>query len=155
MVQLPAVNTPQFDWSRTHEEFRHQPVGPCYQPETVARSIADAAESAPRELWVGASAIEAILGKFLAPGLLDRYLAATAYDQQLSSKPVLPADPDILLAPAHEDHGARGRFDDRAKESLADANPLYLRGGLALALLGLIAAAFLVGARRGPYPTLR
>jgi short-subunit dehydrogenase len=155
MVQLPGVNTPQFDWSRTHAQFHHQPVGPCYQPETVAQSIADAAEAAPRELWVGASAIEAILGKFLAPGLLDWYLAKTAYDQQISSKPVLPGDPDILLEPAHEDHGARGRFNDRAKDDLADADPLYLRGGVALLLVGVIAGAFLLGARRGADPSFR
>ncbi|MEZ0167603.1 SDR family oxidoreductase [Microvirga sp. TS319] len=147
MVQLPGVNTPQFDWSRTHEKYHHQPVGACYEPEVVARSIVDAAEEGPRELWVGTPAIMAILGNMVAPGLLDKYLAKTAYDQQLSSKPVRPDDPDILFEPARKDHGVRGRFSSRAKTRLIDADPAHLHAGLALAAVGLTAALFLFGAR--------
>jgi NAD(P)-dependent dehydrogenase (short-subunit alcohol dehydrogenase family) len=147
MVQLPGVNTPQFDWSRTHAAYHHQPVGACYEPEAVARSIVDAAEQGPRELWIGTPAIMAILGNMVAPGLLDRYLAKTAYDQQFSSKPVRPGDPDILFGPAHEDHGARGRFSIRARTRLIDADPAYLHAGLAAAAFGIGASLFLFGAR--------
>jgi NAD(P)-dependent dehydrogenase (short-subunit alcohol dehydrogenase family) len=150
MVQLPGVNTPQFDWSHMHEPFHHQPVGACYQPEAVAESIVNAAEQTPRELWIGAPAIQAILGTMVAPGLLDRYLARTAYDQQLDpSDPVRPGDPDILDAPADQDRGARGRFGARARSSLIDADPAYLRGGLALGGLALLAGAVLLGSRLG------
>lgn len=143
MVQLPGVNTPQFDWSHMHEPFHHRPVGGCWQPEVIAKSIVDAAERAPRELWIGRPTIQSILGNFVAPGLLDRYLAHRAYDQQLSSRPVLPGDPDILYEPAHADHGARGRFDAKAKTRSFEVDPAYLRGGLALSLLAALGAAFL------------
>ncbi len=143
MVQLPGVNTPQFDWSRTHERYHHQPVGPCYEPDVVAQSIVDAAEQGPRELWIGIPAITAILGNIAAPGLLDRYLAKTAYEQQLSSKPVRPGDPDILFEPAREDHGARGRFGYRARTHLIDADPTYLRAGLAVTAFSLAATLLL------------
>ena len=148
MVQLPGVNTPQFDWSRTSMPYRHQPVGACYQPEAVARSIVDAAERAPRELWVGIPAIQAILATMLAPGLMDRYLASAAYEDQLSAKPVPPGDRGILFGPASEDHGARGRFGARAKTSLTNADPALLRGGIALAALGAVAGAFLLGSHK-------
>jgi short-subunit dehydrogenase len=147
MVQLPGVNTPQFDWSHTHEAYHHQPVGPCYEPEIVARSIVNAAEQGPRELWIGAPTITAIVGNFLAPGMLDKYLARTAYDQQLSTKRVRASDPDILFGPDHKDHGARGRFEGRAKVNLVDINPAYLRSGLACTALGFAAGLFLFGRR--------
>ena len=151
MVQLPGVNTPQFDWSHMHFTHRHQPVGACYQPEAVARAVVGAveAEHAPRELWLGAPAVQAIVGAMLAPGLTDRYLAETAYDHQISNDPVQPGDPDTLLGPAAHDHGARGRFSARARDSLVATNPLYLRSGVALAGLGLLAGAFLLGRSSG------
>ncbi|MGO4572628.1 SDR family oxidoreductase [Microvirga sp. 2TAF3] len=145
IVQLPGVNTPQFDWSRTHERYHHQPVGPCYEPDVVVRAIVDAAQQGPRELWIGTPTIAAILGNFIAPGMLDMYLARTAYEQQLSAKPVLASDPDILFEPAHEDHGARGRFGFRARTSLIDVDPAYLRAGLACAAFGFAAMLFLFG----------
>lgn len=147
MVQLPGVNTPQFDWSRTHEAYHHQPVGPCYEPEVVARSIVDAAEQGPRELWVGTPAIVAILGNMVAPGLLDRHLARTAYDQQLSSKPVRPGDPDILFWPASQDYGTRGRFSARVRRRLIDADPARLRAGLTMAAFGMVATILVFVAR--------
>lgn len=147
MVQLPGVNTPQFDWSHMHFAHRHQPVGACYQPEAVAEAVVGAAEAkhVPRELWLGAPAIQAIVGAMVAPGLSDRYLAETAYEGQISNDRVRPSDPDTLLGPATHDHGARGRFSARARESLVAANPLYLRGGVALAGIGLLGTAFLLG----------
>lgn len=155
MVQLPGVNTPQFDWSHTHLAHRHQPVGACYQPEAVARAIIDAAERAPRERWIGWPAIQAILGAMVAPGLTDRYLARTAYEGQISEVPVRPDDPDMLLGPAARDHGARGRFSARARGSAVAVDPLPLRGGIGLAALGLLAGALLLGARRGVSATVQ
>jgi hypothetical protein len=155
MVQLPGVNTPQFDWSRTHADSRHQPVGAVYQPEAVAEAIVRAALTAPRELWVGLPAMQAIIGTMLAPGLLDRYLARTAFEEQFSSLPKKAGDPDILFSPASSDHGARGRFSAEAKEAVLAGNPALLRSGIALAAASIIAGAFLLGKRRGAAKRLR
>ncbi|WP_363349520.1 SDR family oxidoreductase [Methylocystis echinoides] len=147
MVQLPGVNTPQFDWSHMHFAHRHQPIGTVYEPESVAEAVVGAVEArrAPRELWLGAPTVQSILGQIVAPGLLDRYLARNAYENQLSNDPVRPGDPDELLGPDDSDHGARGRFTSRAKDSLLAVDPAYLRGGGVLAALGLLAGAFLWG----------
>lgn len=148
-VQLPGVNTPQFTWSRTHLPHRHQPVGAIVQPEAVADAIVDAAERGPREVWVGLPAVEAIVGNMVAPGLLDRYLAETAYEPQISDAPVPEGDEGILFAPAPGDRGARGPFDDRASDRVLALDPAILRGGLVLVALGALAGAFAIGRRSG------
>lgn len=151
MVQLPGVNTPQFDWSHMHFKNRHQPIGGCYEPETVAQAVVEAAEAttAPRELWLSASTVGAIVGAVFAPNFTDRYLARNAYEQQLSNDPVLPGDPDELMGPDHRDHGARGQFTAKARDQIAAIDPALLRGGAAVAGLGLLAGAFLWGKRSG------
>ncbi len=113
MVQLPAHNTPQFDWNRNHMSHRPQPVSPIFQPEVAADSILEAAERAPRELWVGGPSLQIILGNMLAPSLLDRMLAKKGYEGQTTDEPALPR-PDNLYEPRRGDWGAHGRFDDRA-----------------------------------------
>jgi NAD(P)-dependent dehydrogenase (short-subunit alcohol dehydrogenase family) len=147
MVQLPGVNTPQFDWSHMHFTRRHQPIGDVYEPEAVARAVVDAvrARRAPRELWLGAPTVKSIIGQMLAPGFLDRYLGHNAYEQQISNDPVLPGDPDELLGPDDHDHGARGRFTAVAKNSMIVVDPTYLRGGAIVAGIGLLTGAFLLG----------
>ncbi len=100
MVQLPAVNTPQFDWARSRMRRRAQPVAPIYQPEAIAREIFRAAREAPRELWIGHSALKAIIGNMLLPGVGDRVLAQEGYSGQLAAEPE-PADaPDNPVRPA-------------------------------------------------------
>jgi NAD(P)-dependent dehydrogenase (short-subunit alcohol dehydrogenase family) len=131
MVHLPGVNTPQFGWSRTHMACRHKPVGAVYQPEPIAEAIVNAALNAPRELWVGAPAVQAILGEMIAPGLLDRYLARTAYEAQISSEPAGDGG-GILEVPAERDHGAHGRFDATAKRRVASASVRARAGGAQL-----------------------
>ncbi len=152
MVQLPGVNTPQFDWSHTHFSNRHQPIGTVYQPEAVAQAVVEAAhaERAPRELWLGGPTVQTIIGQAVAPGFLDRYLADNAYDQQITNDPVLPGDPDELRGPDDHDHGAHGRFDERAKDRIFAFDPAHLRGGAVAAGLGLLAGAYLWG--RGSRP---
>ncbi len=151
MVQLPGVNTPQFDWSRMHFAHRHQPIGACYEPEAVAQAVVEVALSThpPRELWLGWPTLQAIAGAMAAPGFADRYLARNSYDQQISDDPVLPGDPDVLFAPASEDHGARGRFTAKAKNDLIAVDPFHLRSGALFAGLGLLAGAFLLGRSSG------
>jgi NADP-dependent 3-hydroxy acid dehydrogenase YdfG len=149
MVQLPGVNTPQFTWSRTHGPKRHQPVGAVYQPEPVAEAIVTAAFQAPREVWLGYPAVQAILGNMVAPGLLDRRLATAAYEEQMSALPVRTGDPEILYSPAGRDHGARGRFSDRAADKVASFDPVILRAGVALTAAAAVAGAFVLGKRVG------
>lgn len=142
MVQLPAVNTPQFDWSRSHMPRRVQPVPPIHQPEPVAERIVEATIVAPRELWVGLPAVQAILGTMVAPGLLDRILADRGYSGQMSDEPERPGRPDNLFAPAASDAGAHGRFDGQAKPSVSAVNPAWLRGSLGLAVGMLLPLAW-------------
>jgi NADP-dependent 3-hydroxy acid dehydrogenase YdfG len=151
MIQLPGVNTPQFDWSHMHFAHRHQPIGACYQPEAVAEAVVEVAEAdkAQREIWLGLPAIQAIVGAMATPGLADLYLAHSAYEQQISNKPVLPGDPDELLGPDRRDHGARGRFTAVAKDRILALDPFHLRAGVLSACLGLLAGAWFLGRRTG------
>jgi short-subunit dehydrogenase len=115
MVQLPAVNTPQFTWSRAKLPREPQPVPPIYQPEVAARAIVWAAAHPRRERMVGWPTVKAIVGNAVAPGLADRYLAATGYDAQQTERPVDPARADNLFEPVPGDQGAHGPFDAEAR----------------------------------------
>lgn len=114
MVQMPALNTPQFDWGRNKMPCRPQPVPPIFEPEVAADAIVFAAHARRREVFVGGSTWRAILANKLAPGLLDRYLARFGYRGQMSSLPAERGRPDNLFVPVPGDFGAHGRFDDRA-----------------------------------------
>jgi NAD(P)-dependent dehydrogenase (short-subunit alcohol dehydrogenase family) len=114
MVQLSAFNTPQFGWGRTTMHKRPRPMGRIFQPEIAAQAIHWAATHRRREVWVGAPAVQAILGTKLFPGLLDRMLGRTAVDGQHTDEPLPANRPDNLYAPVAGDHGAHGRFDAQA-----------------------------------------
>lgn len=115
MVQLPAHNTPQFDWARNKLDKRIQPVPPIYQPEVAGRAIYRAARQAPREFWVGRSTVMAIVGQGLAPGMLDRLLAKRGYKGQMTRQPAIADRPDNLEQPVPGLHSQHGRFDARAR----------------------------------------
>jgi len=126
MVQLPAVNTPQFDWVLNRLPDHPQPVPPIYQPEVIARQIAYAADHPQRrEYVVGGSAVATIFGNRIASGLLDRYLASTGYRSQQTGEPAKPGRPANLWKPADsedgEDFGAHGSFDAQATSHSAQA----------------------------------
>jgi NAD(P)-dependent dehydrogenase (short-subunit alcohol dehydrogenase family) len=144
MVQLPAVNTPQFDWARNKLPFRLQPVPPIHQPEPAAETIFRAARRAPRELWVGFPAIQAILGNMAMPGLLDVFLARRGYDGQLTSEPEPSMRAGNLFEPVPGVHTAHGRFDDRARGRVLAFNPALVRIVIALAGITVIVAATVV-----------
>lgn len=150
MVQMPALNTPQFGWVRSRLPRNPQPVPPIFQPEVAAEAIYYAAHHNRDELWVGWPAAKAILGNKMIPRLLDRYLARTGYDSQQTGEPVDPNRKDNLWDPVDdaEDRGAHGSFDERARDQsyqwLASAN----RGKLALAGAGLAALAGAAALRR-------
>jgi NAD(P)-dependent dehydrogenase (short-subunit alcohol dehydrogenase family) len=116
MVQLPALNTPQFSWGRARVPNQPQPVPPIYQPEVAARAIVWAAEHAPRQLLVGWPTVRTVTGNKLFPALGDRKLARDGFEAQQTDEPIEPGRPDNLDRPAAGDWGAHGRFDDRALE---------------------------------------
>lgn len=115
MVQLPAANTPQFDWNDTDFAEHPMPVKPIFQPEVPARAVRYVAEHPRRNIWVGASTAATIIGNRLAPWLLDRYLGRAGVSGQLTdqqgprfgSNVHAPKDDDI-------DAGAHGMFDAEA-----------------------------------------
>ena len=115
MVQMPALNTPQFDWCRTRMPRDPRPVPPVFQPEVAARAIVWAAHHRRRELLVGAPTLRAVWLNKLVPGLLDRYLAHFGYSSQDSATKVAPDRPDNLFGPVRGDFGAHGRFDAQSR----------------------------------------
>lgn len=144
MVQLPALNTPQFDTVRTRLLRHPQPVPPIYQPELAARAIVAASqEPGRREWWVGASTALTLLGNAIAPGFADRYLARTGFDSQQTDEPMPAERPDNLFEPVPGEHGTHGDFDEGAKSSSAQweltrHRRLFVGGvGVAAGLLGL------------------
>lgn len=151
-VHIPAVNTPQFDWARTRMGTQPRPVAPVFQPEGIAGHILEAADNPAREHWVGGSTPLVILGSFAAPGLADRYLAATAVKGQGTGDP-LPADrEDNLFEPVAGLHRAHGRFDAESKQigpSLTAAAARLVAAGSLLALGGGLALAAAAGSRNG------
>jgi NAD(P)-dependent dehydrogenase (short-subunit alcohol dehydrogenase family) len=117
MVQLPAMNTPQFDWVKSRLPRQPQPVPPIYEPEVAANAIVWAAAHRRREISVGGSTAIAIWGNKFASALGDRYLARTGFDSQQTDAPADPDRPDNLWHPLPGDHGAHGRFADRSWNS--------------------------------------
>jgi NAD(P)-dependent dehydrogenase (short-subunit alcohol dehydrogenase family) len=119
MVQLPAVNTPQFSWVRSKLPRHPQPVPPIYQPELAARAVVYAAEHPRRrEYWVGTSTAATLVANAVAPGLLDRYLARTGVKSQQTAQPASSDPAGNLREPlddaAGEDYTAHGEFDEQA-----------------------------------------
>lgn len=116
MVQMPALNTPQFEWVRSRLPRQPQPVPPIFQPEVAAQAIVYAAlYPRRRERFVGGSTVRAVEGNKVAPGILDRYLGRTGYQAQQTDQPADPNRPDNLFQPLAGDHGAHGPFDPRAR----------------------------------------
>lgn len=152
MVQLPAVNTPQFDWVLNKLPHKAQPVPPIYQPEVIARTVLYAADHPRRrEYWCGETTAATLIANAVVPGLLDRYLARTGYKSQQTSQANPEGAPENLWKPVDgsggEDHGAHGRFDDR---SHAHSPQAWLsRHHRLTAAAGAVAAVAGLGLRRG------
>jgi NAD(P)-dependent dehydrogenase (short-subunit alcohol dehydrogenase family) len=114
MVQLPGINTPQFDTVLSRLARKPRPVPPIYQPEVAAEAIMWATDHPRRELWVGRPTVATLIANALLPGLLDRYLARTAFASQQTDEPAPTDPPHSLWEPLPGDRGARGRFGDEA-----------------------------------------
>jgi hypothetical protein len=144
MVQLPALNTPQFGWVKSRLSRKAQPVPPIYQPEVAAEAIVWAAHHDRRELNVGLSTSVVLMANKFVPGLADSYLARTGYEAQQTDAPENPRRPHNLWQPVPGNHGAHGDFGDRAYGSSPHLWATTHRAWLALAgvgVAGLLTAA--------------
>ena len=154
MVQMPALNTPQFGWVKSRLPRKAQPVPPIYQPEVAARAIYYAAHHPERrEYYPAWSSLEAIFGNKLAPSFADRYLARTGYDSQQYDGGENPDRANNLYEPLPGDHGAHGAFGDRARsfsvENWLETHPKLLIGA-ALGITGIVLNAIGGGRSRLP-----
>src|SRR5580700_1067543 len=147
VVQMPAVNTPQFSWVRSRLSHDPQPVPPIYQPEVAARGVVFAADHpARRQYWVGGTTALTILANRVVPGLLDHYLARTGYSSQ-QTKQLAAADrrdnlQEPVDGPVGTDHGAHGSFDDRSHDRSAQ---LWLSQHVAQVIGAAAGSAVLAG----------
>ena len=153
MVQMPAVNTPQFSWVLSRLPRHAQPVPPIYQPEFAARGVLYAADHPKRrEYWVGASTMGTLAANAIAPGLLDRYLGKTGFQSQQASQRHDPDAPANLWEPADgedgRDFGAHGVFDSKAHDHDPQLWASQHHGVLGASLVGAaLALAALIGRR--------
>jgi short-subunit dehydrogenase len=141
MVQMPALNTPQFGWVKSRLPHKAQPVPPIFQPEVAARAIYWAAHHRRREVWVGGSTVAAIVGQKFIPGLLDRYLGKTGYASQQHDGPEDPNRPNNLWESVPGNMAAHGSFGERSHQHSPE---LWLDIHRPWVLAG--AAAFVAGA---------
>jgi NAD(P)-dependent dehydrogenase (short-subunit alcohol dehydrogenase family) len=144
MLQMPALNTPQFGWVKSRLPRKAQPVPPIFQPEVAAEAIYFAAHNPRREFYVGLPSMNAIVANKIAPGWLDHFLARTGYDSQQYDGPEDPNRPNNLWEPLAGDHGAHGDFDARAKtfspQLWTSEHRTWLTvGAIAVAISGMIA----------------
>ncbi|MFF4787570.1 SDR family oxidoreductase [Streptomyces griseorubiginosus] len=155
MVQLPGLNTPQFDWVLNRMPGRARPVAPVYQPEIAARAVVHAAfHPRRREYWVGGSTAATLVANAVMPGVLDRYLARTNIEAQQEEGE--HSGPGNLWAPADgphgRDHGAHGRFDDeavhRSTQDWLSRNRARMGVGLVAAAAGALGVVATSGIRR-------
>jgi len=138
-LQLPAVNTPQFTWVKSRMPHHPQPVPPIYQPEVIARAAYWAAHHRRRELWIGVSAVKAIIAQKLVPGFADRYLAWTGYRAQQTDQSADPHRPNNLHEPLSGDFGAHGEFDERSRSFSLQSWLNMRRNWISMASLGVVA----------------
>jgi NAD(P)-dependent dehydrogenase (short-subunit alcohol dehydrogenase family) len=146
IVELPAVNTPQFDWARTHLRRLPRPMGEVFEPETAAHAVYRAAQWPVREFWLGRTTLLTILGNIVAPNFMDRFLARTAYTGQETDEPVSPDRKDNLFQPVHELHRTRGSFESEAHRGAVLVPGMAARlGVIAAGALACLGAGFGLG----------
>lgn len=144
MVQLPAVNTPQFEWALSRMPHHPQPVPPIFQPEVAAQAIVWAADARKREIWVGWPTVKAILANQIVPGLIDHYLARTNFEAQQTGAPAAADRPSNLFVPATGHHAMHGTFDAIAKSASIQMWLSRHRRTVLLVLAAIVIAGLLV-----------
>ena len=148
MVDLPAVNTPQFDWALNKTGRKAQPIPPIYEPEVPARAIFFAATHKRRQVWVGLPTVKAIIANCIAPGLLDTYLARAGYKGQLTSEALPPGTPGNLFEAVPGNYGAHGRFGSKFTTGSWEVFTDRHRAALWVAAAASLAASLHMAARR-------
>jgi short-subunit dehydrogenase len=147
IVEMPAINTPQFEWAATTLDRHPRPMAPVFQPEVAAEAVVWAAHAKRREVMVGMSTRMAVSGEKLFPSLLDKLLAKTGVSGQMMKEPISPERPSNLWEPVSGDYGAHGRFDGEAYQHSAWLW-LNMNRRLAVSLAGAGVAALAVLAGR-------
>ena len=150
MVQMPGLNTPQFEWARNKFAWAMRPVPPVFEPEVAASAIFRVAQKPVRELWVGSSTIQSIVGQFFFPGFLDRLMVKKAWEGQMTDDLNAPDRRDYLDQPVNDLHKIHGRFTDEAKTrapSVTSGMPGKVLLG-SLAVTSAIVARLLLSRRR-------
>lgn len=149
MVQLPAVNTVQFDWNDSEFEEHPMPVPPIFQPEVPARAVRYLADHPRRNLWVGASTAGTIVGNRLAPSLLDWYLGRTGVKSQTTKQVGPRYGSNVFQArDDDQDRGAHGMFDDQAHNADPWSAVSMRRTPIAAGFAGGVAGAALLALAR-------
>ncbi|HWG73504.1 MAG TPA: SDR family oxidoreductase [Acidimicrobiales bacterium] len=145
MVQLPGLNTPQFEWNLNKMPKHPMPVPPIYQPELAAKGIVHLVEHPRRNLWVGVPTAGTIIGERLAPKLLDLYLGRSGVKSQ-QTDPSKPRRGANLWEPqdADSDAGSHGPFDSKAH----DHDPVLWAATHRPQVIGGLVAAAAIGAAR-------
>jgi short-subunit dehydrogenase len=150
VVNMPALNTTQFVWTKNKMPHKARPTGTIFQPEVAAEAILFAAEHNRREIMVGYTTVEATLGEKIIPGLLDTYLSKAAWEGSMLPEPADPNAPDNFWEPVPRDLGSHGPFDQKSRsfsvQLWATQNRGKVLGGLLLGGIGM--SAFLLGAKR-------
>ena len=141
MVQLAAINTPQFERARSHVDEHPQPVPPIYQPEVAADAVHWAAHNDRREVYVGRSTVKTIWGNKVLPWIADRFLARTGYESQFADVPYDEDRPDNLFDSVPGDPGAHGEFDDASLSRSLQLELTKNRRAVGLAVVLTIGAA--------------
>jgi hypothetical protein len=142
LVQLPAVNTPQFDWAQNRMDKKPQPAPPVYQPEAAAEGIMKAIDTNAREIFVGKSVLQLVFGNMVLPDFLDKKMADDGPSMQQSQDNEPGGRPHNLFDPVPHEASARGRFDSQASDEA-----LLVDGDLARKIIfgGILALVFLLG----------
>jgi NAD(P)-dependent dehydrogenase (short-subunit alcohol dehydrogenase family) len=152
MVQMPALNTPQFDWCKSKLPNKAQPVPPIYQPEIAAQAIVFASKNTRREIYVGLPTVIAIIGNKLFPRLGDWYLGKTGVKGQQTEEKADHGKPNNLYEPVGGDPGAHGRFDDRAHDFSpqlwTSLHRDWIVGGVLVGILAMVGGLLLANRRK-------
>ena len=145
MVQLPAMNTTQFEFVKSYLPNKPKPMGKIYEPEVAARAVVEVAKKFQREVYVGYPTVQTILGNKILPGYLDRYLARTGFDGQQTHQPETANRKDNLYEPLPGDHGARGNFDaDATNTSIETWASTHRKSSIGIAAAVIAAVCTLV-----------
>lgn len=148
MMQLPAVNTPQFDWARNKLPSRPQPVPPIYSAASIARAIKRTAEKGEREIWIGAPAVKAILAQRISPSLAESVVAGDARTGQMTGEPAEDRQDNLYEPVDGIDLRAEGRFKDRARQGPVGTLSSSTRSGLLVGAAGVGAGFAALAAKR-------